>query len=171
MKIAIISNILLISACINILADQVHVVNKDIKYGTRRTLLGYLNVHESDESWLDVKGKRFSDLAGFEPYYLEVPGSDYLFFIKREKSVFRSDEDEKFSYHFLSVSRGEIVFRDDLRLMANSLGRKHDPKFYVRVKQLSPSVILVTERQASFFWYYKFDLLARKVEESWEKIK
>ena len=171
MKIAIISNLLLISACINLHADQVHVVNKDIKYGTTKSLLGFLNVHASDEPWLEVRGKRFSNLAGFEPYYLEVPGSDYLFFIKREKSAFRPDEDEKFSYHFLSPTRGEIVFRNDIRLLANSLGRKHDPKFYVRVKQLSPTVILVTERTASFFWYYKFDLLAHAVEQSWGKIK
>ena len=163
--------LLIFSLGLSVKADDVHVVNKDLKYGTERGLFGFLNVHSSDKSWLEIKGKRFSNLAGFEPYYLDVPGSDYVFFIKKETPLFRADEDEKFSYHFYSLSRGDIVFHDDIRLLARSLGRKHDPKFHLSVKAVSPSVMVVTERQSSFFWSYRFDLKAHTVGQSFKKIR
>ena len=60
--------------------DKVEVVNKIV--------VNYLNLHSS-RVWKDITvfGQKYSEVRGFEPYYLEIPGRNSILFVTGSSPV------------------------------------------------------------------------------------
>jgi hypothetical protein len=52
-----------------------------ISVGTSTDWRGLLNVHASPVRWISVSGIRIRHVRGAPPYYMMVPGTDFVFFM------------------------------------------------------------------------------------------
>jgi hypothetical protein len=135
-----------------------------IKYGESHHFRELLNVHESPTPWISVGSKRYDNVMGASPPYLEIPGRNAILFITADSSQ------SNYIYHFVSLEDGNetvIGTRDDsLHLFLN---RKTEIKF----ESVESDRIVVYSTTLPGFdtkWRrYVFDLTKKTAKETWGK--
>ena len=56
-------------------------LSKKVETGTHRPFFWYLNVHASEEHWIKFAGKKYHDVLGYGPTFIEVEKLNAIFFI------------------------------------------------------------------------------------------
>ena len=69
-----------------------------------RTIESLVSAHTSPRIVFSVRGKRFEDVQGFSPYYIEVPGRNAIVFVT-EKARLNNQEFNGTEVHFFDLDK------------------------------------------------------------------
>jgi hypothetical protein len=146
------------SLCCLLLASLLCACTKnvdEIRWGKSYGFIQILNVHSSPTKWLSAKGRRFENVQGGEPYYLEIPQLKLIFFVTSD------DRRSRFDYHFLSLETGE-----DIKISAeygySSLGAginaASDSKIVSRIAEVEWPKVVIDNSDYADRKRYEFNL-------------
>jgi len=145
---------------IGVIGAVVYVKNANSVYhGKSKHLVEYFNPHSEGTPWLSLNGVKYSNVAGFAPYHLEVPDTDYIFF------VINHEERGSDAYFVSTLSGEEVVFKNFASSPMLDIGNSN-PDYTVRIAKSDGQNVVVEEVFEGNSVLYTFDLHAVSVKRS-----
>ena len=131
-----------------------------VKYGESHSLRELTHVHESPVTWISVGPKKYDNVMGGEPYYVQIPGRSEILFITSNPLQ------SEFVYHFVSLETGKEVA---IATQYTSLWMHLSPasgKGKVTFESMDGPHIAIVSHWEKQWSRYQFDLDRKTVTES-----
>ena len=73
------------------------VFNHGIRFGQDLGISRLIHFHQGARNWLSINGKKFDNVKGQEPFYLDINPTGFIFFVTSDL------RDRQYVYHFVHI--------------------------------------------------------------------